>query len=138
MIQSERIPRLTLFLSQVPVRSKKLPNSCGSYETTAPGIENKLLRVLYPPARGGTEVVDAILRVLVKGLEGELGDLLLNLGFQIVVAEESDSLDTESVYRHLEEKMVRRHPQLFGNGEEQDWERLKQSERAETRECWQG
>ena len=78
------------------------------------------------------EVVDAIRKGSDEDLEGELGDLLLNLAFQIVVAEESDSLDTESVYRRLEEKMVRRHPQLFGNDEHQDWEKLKKSERAET------
>lgn len=78
------------------------------------------------------EVVDAIREGSDEDLEGELGDLLLNVAFQIVVAEESDSLDTESVYRHLEKKMVQRHPQLFGNVEHQDWERLKKLEQAET------
>lgn len=77
------------------------------------------------------EVIDAIREGSPAELEGELGDLLLNLAFQIVVAEESESLDADSVYGRLEEKMIRRHPHLFGDGERLDWESVKASERAE-------
>jgi MazG family protein len=77
------------------------------------------------------EVVDAIRDGDEDALEGELGDLLLNLAFQIVVAEEDDSLDADSVYRRLEAKMVARHPHLFGDGERRSWESLKASERQE-------
>ncbi|MSR19595.1 MAG: nucleoside triphosphate pyrophosphohydrolase [Gemmatimonadetes bacterium] len=77
------------------------------------------------------EVVDAIHGGDPHALEGELGDLLLNLAFQIVVAEEAGKLDAESVYRRLEAKMVARHPHLFGNGVRRDWEALKAAERAE-------
>ena len=75
------------------------------------------------------EVVDAIRDGTPQDLEGELGDLLLNLAFQIVVAEETGALDSASVYARLEEKMIRRHPQLFGDGERQAWEDLKAAER---------
>jgi MazG family protein len=75
------------------------------------------------------EVVDAIHAGDPHALEGELGDLLLNLAFQIVVAEESRQIDAESVYRRLESKMVARHPHLFGDGERRDWEQLKAVER---------
>jgi MazG family protein len=75
------------------------------------------------------EVVDAIHEGDARALEGELGDLLLNLAFQIVVAEETGALDARSVYGRLEEKMVARHPHLFGGGERQDWEALKAAER---------
>jgi ATP diphosphatase len=77
------------------------------------------------------EVVDAIRDGDARALEGELGDLLLNLAFQIVVAEESGGLDAASVYARLEAKMVARHPHLFGSGERQSWESLKAAERAE-------
>ncbi len=77
------------------------------------------------------EVVDAIREGSGADLEGELGDLLLNLAFQIVVAEEDGTLDAASVYARLEAKMIARHPHLFGNGERQAWEALKASERAE-------
>ena len=77
------------------------------------------------------EVVDAIHARDDEGLTGELGDLLLNLAFQIVVAEERDALDAASVYRRLEDKMVARHPHLFGDGERRSWESLKAEERSE-------
>ena len=76
------------------------------------------------------EVVDAIHAADAEALEGELGDLLLNLAFQIVVAEEAGDLDAGSVYARLEAKMVARHPHLFGGGERQDWEALKAAERS--------
>ncbi len=75
------------------------------------------------------EVVDAIHSGDAHELEGELGDLLLNLAFQVVVAEESGELRAESVYRRLEQKMVARHPHLFGDGVRRDWESLKRGER---------
>jgi MazG family protein len=75
------------------------------------------------------EVVDAIHERDPNALEGELGDLLLNLAFQIVVAEEEGALDANSVYGRLEAKMVARHPHLFGDGARQGWEALKAAER---------
>ena len=47
----------------------------------------------------------------------ELGDLLLNVAFQIVIAEERGQFGAEAVTRGLEEKMWRRHPHLFGLGD---------------------
>jgi MazG family protein len=75
------------------------------------------------------EVVDAIRDGDASALEGELGDLLLNLAFQIVVAEEECRFDSRSVYRRLETKMIARHPHLFGSGERRSWESLKANER---------
>ncbi len=75
------------------------------------------------------EVVDAIRGGSAEEIEGELGDLLLNLVFQIVVAEESGTMDSATVYARLEQKMIRRHPHLFGEGERQSWEILKAAER---------
>ena len=75
------------------------------------------------------EVVDAIHDGDPRALEGELGDLLLNLAFQIVVAEETGALSAQSVTDRLVAKMVARHPHLFGGGAQQDWEALKARER---------
>ena len=77
------------------------------------------------------EVVDAIRSEDAPALEGELGDLLLNLAFQIVVGEEEGRFTRESVADRLEEKMQRRHPHLFGLGEKEAWETLKVREREE-------
>lgn len=77
------------------------------------------------------EVVDAVRGEDPSALEGELGDLLLNLAFQIVVGEEAGQFTRESVTARLEEKMKRRHPHLFGLGDREDWEALKAREREE-------
>ena len=77
------------------------------------------------------EVVSAIRDEDGPGLEDELGDLLLNLAFQIVIAEESDRFDAESVTRGLERKMRARHPHLYGDGEAVSWEELKKRETEE-------
>lgn len=77
------------------------------------------------------EVVDAIRGGQKDDLEGELGDLLLNLAFQIVVGEEQEDFTRETVTRRLEEKMQRRHPHLFGLGQKEDWEAMKVKERGE-------
>jgi MazG family protein len=66
----------------------------------------------------------------------ELGDLLLHLAFQIVIAEEEGRFDLRAVAGGLIEKMVRRHPHVFGNtqyqgeGHQAMWERLKRAEDA--------
>lgn len=74
------------------------------------------------------EVVDAIRSEDAGELEGELGDLLLNVAFQVVLAEEARAFDRDSVVDRLEKKMRRRHPHLFGEGEREDWEALKARE----------
>lgn len=75
------------------------------------------------------EVVDAIGADDPAALEGELGDLLLNVAFQVVIGEEEGRFEPASVVRRLEEKIVRRHPHLFGLGEEPGWEEAKALER---------
>ena len=77
------------------------------------------------------EVVDAIREGHDDDLEGELGDLLLNLAFQIVLGEERSAFTAASVMERLEKKMWERHPHLFGPGEKEDWEVLKARERQE-------
>lgn len=72
------------------------------------------------------ETADAILRDDVAGLRGELGDLLLNVAFQIVLAEEAETFDAAEVVARLEEKMRVRHPHVYGDAETPpDWEETK-------------
>jgi MazG family protein len=77
------------------------------------------------------EVVDSIRAGNPADLEGELGDLLLNLAFQVVIGEERGEFTRLSVALRLEEKMKRRHPHLFGLGEKEEWEEMKHRERGE-------
>jgi len=76
------------------------------------------------------EVADAVTAEDDGALAGELGDLLLNLAFQIVLAEERGAFDAEAVVSQLEAKMRRRHPHIYG-GEAEPWEALKARERGD-------
>ncbi len=64
-------------------------------------------------------------------LRSEIGDLLLNVAFQIVLAEERGAFSAEDVLTTLEAKMRRRHPHLYGDAEERPhWEAEKANERS--------
>ncbi len=77
------------------------------------------------------EVVDAIECGDEVGLRDELGDLLLNVAFQVVLAEERSAFDRHEVVAGLEGKMRRRHPHLYGDGDAESWEAFKARERGE-------
>lgn len=76
------------------------------------------------------EVSDAVVARNDAELKAELGDLLLNVAFQVVLAEERGAFTGEDVVAHLEAKMRRRHPHLYGDGPPGKWEELKAQERA--------
>lgn len=84
------------------------------------------------------EVADAIQRRDMGDLKGELGDLLFQSVFHARMAEEAGAFDIDDVVRGLVDKMVSRHPHVFGNAavdsaEAQTgaWEVMKAAERAE-------
>ncbi len=67
----------------------------------------------------------------------ELGDLLLQVVFHAQMATEEESFTFEDVAKKVSDKMVRRHPHVFGNVPKadeqlvkQNWEAIKQAERA--------
>jgi MazG family protein len=77
------------------------------------------------------EVADAVLVGREEPLRAELGDLLLNIAFQIVLAEERGAFDSAGVVACMEGKMRRRHPHVYGDAEEApDWERMKAEQRS--------
>src|SRR5574341_904975 len=61
-------------------------------------------------------------------LRDELGDLLLHLAFQIVIAEEKSQFNAEAVTHHLEQKMKRRHPHLYEGATSDDHGRGEKGE----------
>jgi len=80
------------------------------------------------------ELADAIIEGADdETLRSEIGDVLLNIAFQIVLAEERGAFNAGEVLSALEEKMRRRHPHLYGDaGPRPDWEREKAAERPGT------
>ena len=83
------------------------------------------------------EVADAIERESWSELEGELGDLLLQTVYHAQMGEEENLFSFQSVVRNISDKMVARHPHVFGDesreksAEQQtrDWESIKAAER---------
>ena len=62
-------------------------------------------------------------------IRNELGDFLLHLAWQLVLAEEHREFSPDDVADTMERKMKRRHPHLFELGPPEPWELLKRRER---------
>src|SRR4051795_9391610 len=84
------------------------------------------------------EVADAIERGDLADLREELGDLLLQVVFHARMAEEQGAFDFGGVVEAITEKLVRRHPHVFGEARglspkqvEGAWDRIKAEEKAE-------
>ena len=85
------------------------------------------------------ELLDAIESEDDAEMEEELGDLLLQVVFHAQMAKERDAFDFEKVARNISDKLVRRHPHVFGNANVIDvdgvwtqWDAIKQTEKAGT------
>jgi ATP diphosphatase len=83
------------------------------------------------------EVADAIARGDLSDLREELGDLLLQVVFHARMAQEQNAFDFGDVVEAITEKLVRRHPHVFGDQRglsaqqvEGLWERIKREEKA--------
>ncbi len=81
------------------------------------------------------ELADAILDENYKSVREELGDLLLHVLFYARIGKEKGEFDLLSVIQGISEKLVFRHPHIYGNVEVKDeeevkryWEKLKQRE----------
>ena len=76
------------------------------------------------------ELDDALREGDDRSMREELGDVLLQVLFHSVVAEERGAFDVRDVAGSLVAKMRARHPHLYGDGERQSWERMKARKRA--------
>lgn len=65
-----------------------------------------------------------------RQMREELGDVLLQVLFHAVIAEEAGAFDAQDVAGALIDKMERRHPHLYGRGEREPWEVMKARSRA--------
>jgi ATP diphosphatase len=83
------------------------------------------------------EVADAIERKDMNDLKSELGDLLFQVVFHSQMASEQNQFDFADVVNAINDKLIRRHPHVFGDDETKDeaklyrdWEKHKKKERA--------
>ena len=86
------------------------------------------------------ELIDAIEAGDDHEMAEELGDLLLQVVFHCQMAKERGAFDFEKVTRHLVDKLIRRHPHVFGTTKVKDvdevwanWEKIKHAEKKGTR-----
>ncbi len=85
---------------------------------------------------GGINILEATGNA--KNLKEELGDLLLQVVMHAQIAKEEGLFDLEDVARTISDKMVRRHPHVFGSVEKDittgevlvNWEEIKKQEKA--------
>lgn len=84
------------------------------------------------------EVADAIERKDFSDLKEELGDLLLQVVYHAQMAREDGHFTFDDVVHSISEKMIRRHPHVFGSEEERAnfvsegfWERIKAEEKSD-------
>ncbi|HEY9891473.1 MAG TPA: nucleoside triphosphate pyrophosphohydrolase [Candidatus Sericytochromatia bacterium] len=87
------------------------------------------------------EVVNAIRGGEQKAIAEELGDLLLQVVLQAQIASEENNFSLTEVAQGITEKLIRRHPHVFGDVEvqgveevHQNWEQIKAAEKGETLE----
>jgi ATP diphosphatase len=83
------------------------------------------------------EVADAIVRGDLADLREELGDLLLQVVYHARMAQEQGAFDFGDVVQAITEKLMRRHPHVFGDARgltpeavEKLWDRIKAEEKA--------
>ena len=81
------------------------------------------------------EVAEAILDNEPSLIKEELGDLLLNVVFQVVLAQEKKEFNMDEVINDINEKIITRHPHIFGNNindkisSKQTWELNKKKQK---------
>lgn len=91
------------------------------------------------------EALDAIDSEDVEGLKEELGDVLLQVVLHAQIASEEEKFTIEDVAKTISEKLIRRHPHVFGevkvkNSDEVivNWEQIKRQEKPERKSALSG
>ncbi len=109
----------------------RAPNGCPwDREQTHASLRKFLIEETY-------EVLDAMESSDPHEFASELGDLLLQITFHSILAEEAGEFTISDVIESIHSKMVRRHPHVFGDAKAKDsaavlknWEQIKAAERS--------
>ena len=112
------------------IKKLRSPEGCPwDRKQTPKSLIPQLLEEVY-------ELVDAIYENNKEKIKEELGDVLLHIVFQAVFAEEKKDFTMDDVIKEIVEKIIRRHPHVFGNKkinsiEELNitWEKIKANEK---------
>jgi tetrapyrrole methylase family protein/MazG family protein len=123
--QTKNIARLLKIMARL-----RGPGGCPwDREQTHQSIRHNLIEECY-------EAVDALDSGKMDEFKDELGDLLLQVVFHSQMASEDGTFDFDAVAKSINEKLVRRHPHVFGKTKAdnsaavlQQWEAIKKSEK---------
>lgn len=126
MGKKSKTSEIEKFLEVVHELRRKCP---WDRKQTHPSLSRYLLEEAY-------EAAEAMNNEDKGSLEEELGDVLLQVALHSEIASEKKWFDFEKVAKSISEKMIRRHPHVFGDAEVKDeathlknWTRLKQQEK---------
>jgi len=121
------------------VHKLRAPNGCPwDREQTHSTLKKHLIEETYEVCDAVDELSAAELKepALNQALKDELGDLLLQVLLHSAIAEERGSFSFEDVCQNLNEKLIRRHPHVFGDVKVADstevlknWDAIKKTER---------
>lgn len=117
----------------------RAPDGCPwDREQTHASLRRNLLEESY-------EALEALDTSDTQGLAEELGDILVQVVFHCQIARESGEFTDEDVFRGVVEKLVRRHPHVFGEASardarevEEQWQAIKERERGDERSALDG
>ena len=109
------------------------PDGCPwDREQTRDSLKSQFLEEVY-------ELIEAIEQGDTEKIIEEIGDVILHVVYQVQIGEEAGEFNRERVFQTLVEKLLRRHPHVFGDANVADaddavvkWQAIKQQERADT------
>ena len=121
------------------VRMLRSENGCQwDREQTHSSLKPNMLEEAY-------EAVDAIDNNDMKHLKEELGDVLLQVVLHSQIADEEKAFNIDDVAKELKDKLIRRHPHVFGNVEVnstqdilENWEKIKKEEKTHRKSIMDG
>src|SRR5437867_2289378 len=103
-------------------------------------LEQDHVTLRYHAVEEVYELMDAIEAGDDHEMVEELGDLLLQVVFHCQLARERGAFDFDDVARHILDKLIRRHPHVFGDSEAKtvdavwaQWEQIKKAEKHGTK-----
>ena len=121
------------------IETLRAPNGCPwDREQTHKTLRPNMLEEAY-------EAVDAMESGDLNHLKEELGDILLQVVLHAQIAKEENAFDIEDVAKTLNEKLIHRHPHVFGDTKVQsaaevtiNWDKLKQEEKQHRKSAMDG
>ncbi len=124
---SEKFDRLVNIVKRL-----RAPNGCPwDRKQTLYSLKQNVIEEVF-------ELIDALDRKDIENIKEELGDMLLHVVFHSIIAEEDNLFSINDVLDGISDKLIRRHPHVFGNVRVKDvdevlknWDEIKANEKKE-------